>query len=91
MLKCLWQTNGGLPVQSVSPAGPGWCRIWRRASRVPHGSEGLNRIRRSGVGSGGALGYSVANSTGSRRRTTRRRLGEQVRGHAADMGTEDHR
>jgi len=38
-----------------------------------------------------ALGSSVANSTSSRRRTTRRRLGQQVRGQAADMGTEDHR
>lgn len=38
-----------------------------------------------------ALGSSVANSTSSRRRTIRRRLGQQVRGQAADLGTEDHR
>lgn len=31
-----WQMNGGLPVQSVPPGGPGWRRTWRRASRVPH-------------------------------------------------------
>ena len=40
---------------------------------------------------GRGAGYSLAASTGSRRRTTRRLLGQQVRRHAADMGTEDHR
>jgi len=40
---------------------------------------------------GRGAGYSVATSTGSRRRTTHRRLGQQVRGQAADMGTDDHR